>query len=77
LVSVVNTLIGIGFALVVIGIFWMVMNAEMVDIKEDYYESTPHLDLMGIGVDVFPTVMFLVGIICSLSGIGIKVGRPT
>ena len=72
LVSGINTVIGIGITFIIVGIMWMVLDAEFVHIRSDYWISTPYLELMNTGVNVFPSFMMLVGIIVSLVGIEIK-----
>ena len=70
--SGVNTVIGVGILFIIVGIMWMVLDAEFVHIRADYYISTPYLDLMNTGVNAYPTFMMLLGILCSLAGLEIQ-----
>ena len=66
--SDINGFIIFGLGLVIVGIIWMVFDAELVDIKVDYWISTPYLEVMNMGFNVAPIVVFFLGIIMCLAG---------
>lgn len=71
--SDVNGFVVLGVGLVIIGIIWLVGDAELDDIKQDYTHSTPYLEIMDTGWNAFPLATILLGIISSL--VGVKVSR--
>lgn len=71
LTSDVNAFIGLGIALIIVGITWMVFNDTLTDIKSEYWISTPYLELMNMGFNVYPTVILILGIFSLLGGIKI------
>lgn len=72
--SEVNSFIALGIGLIIIGITWMVFDATLDDIKDDYWISTPYLELMNMGFNVYPTVILILGIFSLLGGIKIQAG---
>ena len=70
----VNGFIALGIGLIIIGITWMVMDATLDDIKAEYWISTPFLELMSMGFNVYPTVILILGIFSLLGGIKIQTG---
>lgn len=53
-----------GFGLVVFGMIWLSMKDAVDEIIADYFISSDAFDLMLIGYNVTPTIVFLLGIIC-------------
>ncbi len=71
--SDVNGFIVFGVGVIIIGIIWLVADAELDDTKDEYSYSTPYLELMDTGWNAFPVAFLLIGIFSSL--IGVKVSR--
>lgn len=72
--SDVNGFIALGIGLIIVGTIWMVMDATIDDVKDEYWISTPYLELMDMGFNVYPTVILILGIFSLLGGIKIQTG---
>lgn len=74
--SNVNKLIVFGFGMLVAGILWTALDQSATDsVVDDYYiEGKGYLDLMSIGNNVGPLILFLIGGITLLIGWKIQGG---
>ena len=72
--SEVNRFITFGIGIIIVGIIWFVFEAALVDIKSEYWISTPYLEFMNMGFNVYPTAILILGILSLLVGIKIRAG---